>query len=394
VTVERRVIMLSHGGRLATFAFQALGNGCSMVCLESPVELADWTRPPVDVVLLDLPRHHRGIVYRQLRQRYRGPVLALLDDDDDGGGLPADRGPLAILSRPFSGDDLSDALGRLLAPPDQVRLPTPEAVDSDARHAAETAAETAAGSAAVAVGSRPEPPSPSEPPGPPGPPGQPAARPMAGHVPAGARPWRARRASASALAGHKPRRRQIVVVMSALLVLSLSLGAQSGCRSRCGVAGAADGSSAGTFANSDVGPSPQPPTSGSTFTGSTVATSGAVAAISGPASGTSTIGALMSSGSPSLLDSAGSEGSIIGAALVGPTPPTLSPLSDPTTARPATTASPATTKPPATTAAPTTAPTTTAPPATTAAPTTAPTTTAPPATTEPPTTTGAGLEQP
>jgi DNA-binding response OmpR family regulator len=117
VTVERRVIMLSRGGRLAAFAVQALGNGRSVACLDSPTELADWARPPVDLVLLDLPRHHRGIAYRQLRQRYRGPVLALLDDDDDGAGLPGDRGPLAVLHRPFSGEDLLNALVAVLTPP-------------------------------------------------------------------------------------------------------------------------------------------------------------------------------------------------------------------------------------------------------------------------------------
>jgi len=372
VTVERRVIMLSRGGRLAPFAFQALGNGRSVACLESPVELADWTRPPVDVVLLDLPRHHRGIIYRQLRQRYRGPVLALLDPDDDGGGLPPDRGPLAILYRPFSGEELSDALGTLLAPPDQVRLPTLRAVDGGARRAAETA-EAASGS----------------PPGPPGP----AGPPTASYLTAGAVPRRAWRSRWRSLARRRVRRWRIVAAMSSLLVLGLGFGTQGGCGSGCGsVAGAADGSSIGTLANSDVGLSLQPPTSGSTFTGSTVAPSSAVAAVSGPASGTSVIGGLISSGSPSLLDSTAGGGSIIGAALVGPAPPTLSPLSN------ATTTKPPTTKPPATTAAPTTAPPTTAAPttaapttqpATTAAPTTAPPTTAAP-TTEPPATTAAG----
>jgi hypothetical protein len=132
VTVERRVIMLSRGGRLATFALQALGNGTSVACLDSPADLVDWARPSVELVLLDLPRHRRGIAYRQLRQRYRGPVLAFLDPDDDGGGLPPDRGPLAILVRPFSGEDLSDALTELLAPSGELDASTTTAAATGA----------------------------------------------------------------------------------------------------------------------------------------------------------------------------------------------------------------------------------------------------------------------
>jgi hypothetical protein len=94
VIIERRVIMVSRGARLGTLAVQALGLGRPLACLESPADLDDWTSPPVDVVLLDFPRRQRGIVYRQLRQRYRGPVLALLDPGDDGGGCP----PTAVLS--------------------------------------------------------------------------------------------------------------------------------------------------------------------------------------------------------------------------------------------------------------------------------------------------------
>src|SRR6266487_6305341 len=105
VIVAQRVVVLSRNGRLGTLAVQALGDARSLACFESPIDLADWARPPVGVVLMDFPRRDRGIVYRQLRQRYRGPVLALLDSGDEGGGLPEGRGPLATLQRPFSGEE-------------------------------------------------------------------------------------------------------------------------------------------------------------------------------------------------------------------------------------------------------------------------------------------------
>src|ERR671930_2287566 len=128
VIVERRVVVLSRTGRLGTLAAQALGDTRSLACFESPIDLADWARPPVDVVLMDFPRRDRGIVYRQLRQRYRGPVLALLDSGDDSGGLPEGRGPLATLQRPFSGEELSEVLGALIGPstaPPAVAPPAP-----------------------------------------------------------------------------------------------------------------------------------------------------------------------------------------------------------------------------------------------------------------------------
>ena len=386
MTVERRVVMLSRGERLATFAVQALGNGRSLVCLDSPAELADWDRPPIGMVLLDLPRHQRGIVYRQLRQRYRGPVLALLDPDDDGRGLPPDRGPLAILHRPFSGEELSDVLGRLLTPPGEVDASAPTAGTGPPPPAPGPEAPPPP----AGPGARPPPPlpgpsgssvplAPSAPsglvvpsgssgsPGPSGP--TPASR-VAEHPVQG---WAGRWWRWSALA-RGLRRWEVVVGASALLLLGLSFGAGSGCGSGCvDMAGATEGRSPGALASPDVGPGPRPLPRGSTATQSTVPLGSAGPGTSWPAPGTSVISGLISSlstgtGSPSLLISSGSATTAGGALLAGTPPTTSSPVSNPPTTSPPTTSPPPTTKPPTTTAPTTTAPTTTAP--TTTAPTT------------------------
>jgi hypothetical protein len=362
VTVERRVIMLSRGGLLGTFAVQALGDGRALACLESPADLDDWAHPPVDVVLLDFPRRHRGIIYRQLRQRYRGPVLALLDPGDDGGGLPSDRGPLAILHRPFSGEELSEVLGELLTP-------------AGADRPAAAAAPSGQGTNGQGLDRQ-------------GPDGhRPLGRPNGSVVQlvvSGATLDAAeqppRRSRWNALARRGLRRWEVGLGLAAIMLLGLAFGAPSGCRSGCtavAAAGGAEGGAPSTIAAiagpGTVGVQPGPGGSSASSTGS------AAVPLVPPA--TSVIGSLISSlgsgsGSPLLVTTV-SAGSIAG--LV---PPTSSPVSNPpttraattTTTRPATTRAPTTTKPPA--------PTTTAPPPTTAPP--APTTTAPPPTTAPP----------
>src|SRR6266508_1024802 len=70
-------------------------------------------RPPTRMVVLDYPKTARAVVYRQLRQRYQGPVLALLDPDEDSSGLPTDHGCIGTLHRPFTGEELSASLDEL-----------------------------------------------------------------------------------------------------------------------------------------------------------------------------------------------------------------------------------------------------------------------------------------
>jgi hypothetical protein len=63
-----------------------------------------------DLVVLDVPRAGRAVAFQQLRRRYHGPVVVLVERGDDGHGLPAD--PVrTLLARPFSSDELRAALG-------------------------------------------------------------------------------------------------------------------------------------------------------------------------------------------------------------------------------------------------------------------------------------------
>jgi hypothetical protein len=447
VIVERRVVVLSRTGRLGTLAVQALGHTRSLACLESPIDLADWARPPVDVVLMDFPRRDRGIVYRQLRQRYRGPVLALLDSGDEGGGLPEGRGPLATLQRPFSGDELSEVLGALLAPstPPPAKVPAPPEASAPAVAPAPAVARAApamappagpapqvARATAPPAGPAPQvapamappagpaapmPPPPQVPPpvpprvtpqvpppvALPAPPPEPrpVARPpeAAARVPASAPPPEAvteRRRSArwSLLGRLRLRRWQVAAGAAAIVLLALSFGAPRGCGSRCaGVAGAVESGTPGGLVP-DFGVTADPPTGSGPSAGPTTGTQ----VPPGVPGTTSALGGLLTSvgstGVASMLISPaggmGGTGSLLPtSSAAGAPPPTTgaTPTTPPSATQPPATAPPQTSPP--TTAPPPTSPPTTAPPPTnpptTAPPPTDPPTTAPPPT-EPPTT--------
>src|SRR6266511_566140 len=347
--------MLSRGGRLGTLAVQALGEGRSLSCLESPADLADWAHPPVDGVLLDFPRRQRGIVYRQLRQRYRGPVLALLDSGDDGGGLPSDRGPLAILRRPFSGEELADVLGPLLAAADDA----PATVG-----AFEPATPVRVGTELPVLSALSAPLSPA-----------PAAQLLVSRVTLDRAEPRLHESRWDALVRRGLRPWQVAVGATAIVLLGLSFSAPSPCRSGCTnvavAAGAAERNALagiGALANSGVGSSPRAGVGGSAAsgTGSTI--------IPGVPPPVTSLGGLISG-----LGGGGTSPPLLIAPLGGaaPIPPPSSPLPPPTT----TTSPTATTKPTATTRPPTT---TAPPPPTTEPPPPTTTTAPPPPTTEPP----------
>jgi len=378
VTVAGRVIVLSRDRRLATIAGGLLDFGEALTCFSSPAELPDWLHPPVDAVVLDFPRRSRGIVYRQLRQRYHGPVLALLDPGEVQSGLPPNRGRLAVLHRPFSGEELSASLGKL------VGAPTPSGgPGGKVPHVVATAA-----------GGTPAPATPATPAGT----ATPAAR--GGVAPPTGAAARAARHRTRAWRRLDPliRRRvkgwAVGVGVTALLLVGISLSGGSGCRS----AGAGCTNVAGAVESGGLGGNPGPTTRP---LGSHTAPPGLqpVASTKGsptqpadpPGSGmqlpiASGVGDLIagtsssSGGAPLLVVTGGSGSSPPPSGGSGGT-------TSPTTTQPPATVAP-TTAPPVT-AAPTTEPPTTAPPPTepptTAPPTTEPPTTAPP-TTEPPTT--------
>jgi hypothetical protein len=410
-----RVIVLSRDRGLATVAGSLVDHGQALSRFVSPAELPDWLSQPIAAVVLDFPRRARGIVYRQLRQRYRGPVLALLEPGETSSGLPTDRGRVEVLTRPFHGEQLSSLLSTLAGTP-RDRARRVKALGLIAPPVGPEPAFAGHGAAGAVPAFSPAAPLPALGPRSPGeaiaasigatlalPP--PSARMTSGTavVDAGpamttsARGRKRRRGAARLRIGvvgkHRIKGLAVVLGATAALLVGIFLSGDPGCRAAgCGIA-----SAIGTV---EVPPRIDPGVSASP--GSTPGASGAGKAA--PLKGTSAqtpaapqtvtipiasgVGDLIkgtsssSGGAPLLVVGGGSGGGSTppGGGSGGGVPPA-------TTRPPGTTAPPGTAPPttaPPTTGPPTTPPPTTAPP-TTAPPTTEPPTTAPP-TTEPPTT--------
>jgi hypothetical protein len=352
VFVERRVVLLSRDPRLASITGRLLSNGDRIDHYRSPAELTNWSAPVVAAVVLDSQPQARRLSYKQVRDRYDGPLIMLLDKGERRPDLPPD-GARHFLHRPFKVAELSKLLG---APGAQLGPFEAAIIAAWSRHAtAEQAAQVRRPSYRISW-----------------------------------RPLQRRRARAWAAT--------VVALMGLLLVFGLS--DQGPCSPACasfggGVAGAtesrapltdpsarSDGSGSGGGSGGGGGrppgssaASPQPPTP----------TGGSLPVITG-------VGGLIQSISPITADDPtppSGPDAVPGVPAPPGTnpPPTPSPGTTPPTTGPPTTAPPTTAPPttePPTTEPPTTEPPTTAPP-TTEPPTTAPPTTEPP-TTEPPTT--------
>jgi hypothetical protein len=349
VTVERRVVLLSRDPGLAGVADRLLENGDRVVHFRTAVELADWTTPPVAAVVLDSQPQGRRLSYKQVRDRYSGPLVMLLDRNERRPDLPPD-GARQFLHRPFQVAELS----RLLAAPAPELQPFEAAIiGAWSRHA--TAEPTA----------RARPPGPS--------------------YRVSWRPSLRRRVRAWAAT--------VVALVGLLVVFSVS--DQGPCGAGCtsfggAIAGATESATPLTSAPATGagggGDGGQPPGSGAAS--SQPPTAGGLPLVSG-------VGGLIESINPispdDLTPPAGPQGIPGVPAPPGvPTPPDPDP--PPTTPAPDPTPTPTPTTAPPTTAPPTTAPPTTAPP-TTEPPTTGPPTTEPP-TTEPPTTAPPTTEPP
>ena len=341
MVVERRVVLLSRDAGLATTVSRLLSNGDRIAHFTSTAELSDWSTPEVAAVVLDSQPNARRLGYKQVRDRYDGPLVMLLDKDEQPPDLPPD-GARRFLHRPFQVAELSSLLD----------TPMPELGSLEA--------------AIIAAWSRHATAEPA-----PRPPRDPS------HRVSTWRPSLRRRARAWAAS--------IVALMG--LLLAFGLGDQGGsCASACtkfggAIAGAAEndipltrtpsvGSAGGGSqggqppGSSTASPQPPTPTGGAGFP-----------VVTG-------VGGLIESINPITSDDttppSGPE-PVPGV----PAPPGVT--QPPSPDQPPTTAPP-TTAPPTTEPSPTTAPPATAPP-TTAPPTTAPPTTEPPTTTEPPPTT-------
>jgi hypothetical protein len=334
--VERRVVLLSRDPGLASITGRLLSNGDRIAHFRSAAELSNWSAPVVAAVVLDSRPQARRLSYKQVRDRYDGPLVMLLDKGERRPDLPPD-GARQFLHRPFKAGELSKLLG------------TPTA-DLGSFEAAIIAAWSRHATAEQAVKARRGP-----------------------SYRINWRPSLRRRARAWAAT--------VVALMGLLVVFGLS--DQSSCTPGCtnfggAVAGASESQSPLTSPLTKSGGSGNrstpPPGSGS----SSQPPTGGFPVVAG-------VGGLIQSINPITTTDTTPPSGPTGIAGVPAPPGTTSPPGNnpPPTTDPPPTTGPPTTSPP-TTAPPTTAPPTTEPP-TTAPPTTEPPTTAPP-TTEPPTT--------
>ena len=333
VSVERRVVLLSRDPGLASITGRLLSNGDRIAHFRSAAELSNWSAPVVAAVVLDSRPQARRLSYKQVRDRYDGPLVMLLDKGERRPDLPPD-GARQFLHRPFKAAELSKLLG---TPSSELGAFEATIIAAWSRHATAEQAVRARRGPSYRINWRPS-------------------------LRRRARAWAA----------------TVVALMGLLVVFGLS--DQSSCTPGCTNFG---GAVAGA---SEIGSPPTSPLikSGGSGNRSTPppGSSGASSQPSTPTGGFPVVvgvGGLIQSINPiSTADTTPPSGPT-GVAGV-PAPPGTNP---PPTTNPPGTNPPPTTGPPTTTP-PTTAPPTTAPP-TTAPPTTEPPTTAPP-TTEPPTT--------
>jgi hypothetical protein len=353
VHLERQVVLLSRDTGLASIVGLAMANGDRVAHLHSPAELTDWSPVAVTAVVLDSRPPNHQLSYKQVRDRYRGPLVMLLDRGERRPNLPPD-GARRYLHRPFSAADLAAVLAR---PPAALGTLENAIIDTWGRHAA------------------PDPPSP-----------------LATDGLSYRTSW-----------GPSTRRRvriwaaTVAALMGLLLVFNVS--DQGPCGPGCTSFGAAPAGAA----EIRTPLTSRPPSNGGGSGG------GGGSATPVPGLGPAPGGIPLASGIGDLIESINpitptdttpppaSPEPVPGVPSPAPPPGTNPPpgTTPPTTVPPPTappTTAPPTTEPPPTTAPPTTAPPTTEPP-TTAPPTTEPPTTAPP-TTEPPTTAPPTTEPP
>src|SRR5215218_3135919 len=110
VSVERRVVLLSRDPGLASITGRLLSNGDRIAHFRSAAELSNWSAPAVAAVVLDAQPQARRLSYKQVRDRYDGPLVMLLDKGERRPDLPPD-GARQFLHRPFRVAELSKLLG-------------------------------------------------------------------------------------------------------------------------------------------------------------------------------------------------------------------------------------------------------------------------------------------
>ncbi|HEX8132943.1 MAG TPA: hypothetical protein VF880_05890, partial [Actinomycetes bacterium] len=130
MSLERRVVLLSRDTGLASIVGLALANGDRVAQIRSTAELADWSDETVAAVVVDSrPQTHR-LRYKQVRDRYRGPLVMLLERGERRPNLPPD-GARRFLYRPFSAADITAVL---TTPPPTLGVLETAIIDAWSRH--------------------------------------------------------------------------------------------------------------------------------------------------------------------------------------------------------------------------------------------------------------------
>jgi hypothetical protein len=110
VLVERRVVLLSRDPGLVSITGRLLFNGDRIAHFRSAAEVSDWSTSEVAAVVIDSQPQSRRLSYKQVRDRYDGPLVMLLDKGERRPDLPPD-GARQFLHRPFRVAELSKLLG-------------------------------------------------------------------------------------------------------------------------------------------------------------------------------------------------------------------------------------------------------------------------------------------
>jgi hypothetical protein len=122
---RRRVLLLAESAGLAAVLHHLLDPADRLSRLGTLRELAE-TRAleSADVVILDVPAEYRAGAVGQVRRRYLGPLVVLVDRVAGPGGLRPDDA-CRLLPRPFSAEELGAALADPGLPGAAPRIPVP-----------------------------------------------------------------------------------------------------------------------------------------------------------------------------------------------------------------------------------------------------------------------------
>ena len=118
---RRRVVLVAESAGMAAVLNQLLDPTDRLSRLGSLRELAESrSLDAADVVVLDVPAEERAAVVGQVRRRHLGPLVVVVAKGEHTRGLRLDDA-CAVLTRPFSADELGASLSVAGGPPTPAR---------------------------------------------------------------------------------------------------------------------------------------------------------------------------------------------------------------------------------------------------------------------------------